>query len=157
MLQLSLVEVLFVTFTACVYTDSCLCVYSLVSLLLLLLFLMLLLLLTHFTLSVRSYSHRVRGLLSPPPPRTPPRAPSPGQTGYGSPRFLHSAPHRGRVGAVPGRVSVGQDPSSGGAHAGDADPWGRWVDCTLHLDEFSESHMETSCRVCQTLRRLMQR
>lgn len=65
---------------------------------------------------VRSYSHRVRGVQSPP-----------GQSGDGIPGLLHPGPAGSGAGALPGWVPVGQDADDHRADAGCADPRGRWV------------------------------
>lgn len=69
-----------------------------------------------FLLVVCSYSHRVRGVQSPP-----------GQSGDGIPGLLHPTPAGSGAGALPGRVPVGQDAGDHRPDAGCAVPRGRWV------------------------------
>lgn len=79
---------------------------------------------THLFLPVVcSYSHRVRGVQSPP-----------GQSGDGIPGFLHPNPTGSGAGALPGRVPVGQDSGDHRPDAGCEVSRGRWVG--LHLEGF---------------------
>lgn len=72
-----------------------------------------------FVLAVRSYSHRGRGVQSPP-----------GQNSDGISDLLHPSARGSGAGSLPGRVPVGQDSDDRRPDEGGSDPRGRWVVCT---------------------------